>query len=674
MFTANEPLKIAIALGTVLLVFVTMYRSRNAPTEILFSMALALFVVCGIIAPEKAWHCYADPSVIAIGGLLVVSAALRSSGALDLLGRSLLGNVKSERSALGRLSAVVVAGSAFLLNTALVAMLLPLVISWCRRNRISPSKLLLPISYFAILGGTCTLVGTSTNFVINGMFREFSHEVDARLALPDAPTPAGVPNSAGTSKTDAQQTAASDADASGAGPGTGVYSREWLTAHRADLRQMHLFEISNVGVPCAIAGALFLIFLGRRWLPDRSEMLDSLEEQRREYLVEMTVTAECPLIGKTVEEGGMRHLPGLFLFEIERAGRVITPVAPTDRILKNDRLGFTGVLSTIIDLEGIPGLVPAADMNYEIAPEKAATRSLVEVVLSPTSPLVGSTIRQANFRQHYGAAVVAVHRNGKHLPSKIGDIELSPGDTLLLQTQQSFIRNFRNRPDFYLVSGVESSDARRPDKLLLAILIAGGLLLWLFAMPLLPSALARIYPAGIPDVLTLPSAAILVAAMLMIATRCLSVSDARRAIDLPLLLTIGAAIGVGRGISDCGAAGLIASGLSAAVGSDEMVGLVIVFVLTVLFTEMISNVAVAAMMFYVAIELASHMGASPRPFVMAVTLAASLSFISPIGYQTNLLVMGPGGYRPIDYAKVGVPLTLLVGTIAVILIPQIWPF
>ena len=643
-----ENFEIFFALTVIVAVFAFMQFRRNAPTEVLFCVALVAFVLFGLIEPEQAWIGFADPGVIAIAGLLIVSAALRSSGVLDALGRSLLGKVTSERGAVGRLAMVVVASSAFLLNTAIVAMLMPLVIGWCRQRNVAPSRLLLPLSYLAILGGVCTLVGTSTNFVVNGMLRDVSHDVSQLIDDQELNLPA-----------DKMHARAKELSSR--------YHLSWLQAHQDQLQPMDLTEISWVGVPCAIVGALLLIFLGSRLLPNRTELLDSLEEKRREYLVEMLVTQGCGLIGKTVEEGGLRHLPGLFLIEIDRDGEVIGPVSPNDRIFENDRLVFTGVVATIIDLEKIPGLVPAADINYEIAPAKAASRSLVEVVLSPSSPLVGSTIRQANFRQHYGAAVVAVHRNGERLPTKIGDIELSAGDTLLLQTQQGFVRSFRNRPDFYLVSSVEGSNGRRHDKLLLAAALTLGLIAWLFLMP-------QLKHWGAPTSLLSPPLAIVAVALTMIITRCLSVAEARRAIDLPMLLTIGAAIGVGKAIDSCGAAENAAKLLVSAVAGQPYIGLIALFIVTVLFTEMISNVAVAAMMFYIALGLACQLDCNPRPFIMAITLAASLSFISPIGYQTNLMVMGPGGYRPRDYIRAGLPLSIAVSIIALILIPWIWPF
>ncbi len=643
-----ENMQIVFAFAVILAVFATMQMRRNAPTEVLFCGALVAYVLFGLIEPEQAWVGFAHPGVIAIAGLLVVSAALRSSGVLDALGRSLLGNVTTERGALGRLAVVVVTSSAFLLNTAIVAMLMPLVIGWCRQRQVAPSRLLLPLSYLAILGGICTLVGTSTNFVVNGMLQDASRDIAALVDAEDANLPA-------------------DKMPANVKQLTSRYKPEWLKAQQAELLPMSLTDISWVGVPCAIVGSIVLVFLGIRLLPNRTELLDSLEEKRREYLVEMLVTQGCVLIGRTVEEGGLRHLPGLFLIEIDRDGEIIGPVSPSDRIHENDRLVFTGVVATIIDLEKIPGLVPAADINYEIAPATAAARSLVEVVLSPSSPLVGSTIRQANFRQHYNAAVVAVHRNGERLPTKIGDIELSAGDTLLLQTQQGFVRSFRNRPDFYLVSSVEDSDGRRHDKLLLAAAITIGLIGWLFLMPPLESW-------GAPESLLSPSLAIVAAALAMIVTRCLSIAEARRAIDVPMLLTVGAAIGVGKAIENCGAADRVARLMIDLVGNQPYVGLIAIFLLTVLFTEMISNVAVAAMMFYIAVGLACQLDVNPRPFVMAITLAASLSFVSPIGYQTNLMVMGPGGYRPRDYIRAGLPLSICVAVVALLLIPIVWPF
>ena len=642
----NQSIQILIALSTIVAVFTVLYVKRSAPLEILFSLALGLFVFCGLIEPSQAWEGFANGTVIAIGSLLVVTAGLRTSGVLDHLGRVLLGSVRSEGLAMFRLVAAVGAGSAFLLNTAIVAMLMPQVVQWCRRHRISPSRLLLPISYMAILGGTCTLVGTSTNLLVN----ETLNQIDGELVQLDAE----------------QQFRAESI--------LNKYDRNWLREYRASFAPMSMFEISKIGIPCALLGAVMLLLLGRRLLPNRTEMLGSLEDQRREYLVEMVVMDECPLIGKTVEQGGLRHLPGLFLVELDRDGDVFYPVSPSARLKEGDRLLFTGILSSIVDLKKVRGLVPASDLTAEFEPNPDSNRSLAEVVLSPSSPLLGSTIRNANFRRLYNAAVIAVHRNGERLQTKIGDIKMQAGDTLLLQAAPGFIRNFRNRPDFYLVSSVDEIEERRPGKMLLASSITIALIGWLLCMPWLKTWLTPLYGTDVPSFWTSPSAAIFVAAMGMIVTGCLSTSNARNAIDVPMLMTIGAAIGVGRAVHLCGAADTVAWAVVSAIGSNPYSALSALFLITVIFTEMISNVAVAALMISIAFGMASNLQVDPRPFIITVTLAASLSFVSPIGYQTNLMVMGPGGYRPKDYLRAGLPFTLLIGSFAVVLIPLIWPF
>ncbi len=216
---------------------------------------------------------------------------------------------------------------------------------------------------------------------------------------------------------------------------------------KSHLRPMSFFEIGWVGLPCALLGAAYLLTVGRKLLPDRKDLIEQLEETRREYLVEMLVQPGCRLVGKTIAEAGLRHLPGLFLIEIDRDGEVIGPVGPDQEVIHaNDRLVFTGVVSTIVDLEKIPGLVPAADARYEVSPVKQRGRQLCEAVISPSSPLVGKAVRDADFRALYDAAIVAVHRNGSRLTNKIGDIELHAGDTLLLQVGPDFTQGLPQQP------------------------------------------------------------------------------------------------------------------------------------------------------------------------------------------------------------------------------------
>ncbi len=621
-----------------LAVFAVLQLRRGAPTDLLFLGGLVAVTLLGVIRPEQALAGFANPAVLTVGALFVVAAGLRSTGVLDRLGYRLLGTAHTADSALRRLAFSVISASAFILNTAVVAMAVPVVLDWCRRRGVSPSRLLIPVSYLAILGGTCTLIGTSTNIIVDGLLRD-EH---ARLA--------GAPANAPELK---------------ALPDPVRFPRE--------LRPMSLFELGQVGLPCALIGGVYLLLVGRRLLPDRRELVEQLDEERREYLVEMLVRPDCPLVGKSVEAAGLRHLRGLFLLEIDRRGETLTPVTPNDVIHQGDRLIFTGVVTTIVDLEKTPGLVPAADTTYELHPREQHARRLTEAVLSSSSPLVGRTVRQAQFRQRYGAAVVAVHRSGVRLPRKIGDIVLAPGDTLLLQTRSEFAGRFRHSRDFYLVADVEGYQPRRHDRAWLAAGLMGLLILWLVAASLLRTYFGSQVPAGLCS----PALVAVAIAGLMIVGRCLPLGEARSVIDLQVLITIAAALGLGTALRESGAAQAIAQALLGSTSAcPEQLRpyalLVVLYVLTLVFTETISNNAVAAMMFPLAVATAAAGGYSPRPFVMTILLGASLTFLTPIGYQTNLMVMGPGGYRPRDYLRAGWPLAVLVGLTILVLVPRVW--
>ena len=631
MLTPDQAIAVAVTVG----VFVTLQLRRDVPVDWLFLCGMVIVTATGVIPVSDAIGSFASTAILTIGGLLAVSAGLRSTGVLDWIGEKLLGKATTEQGALWRLALAMITSSALLLNTALVAMMMPVVIDWCRRRGISPSRLLLPLSYLVILGGVCTLIGTSTTLVVNDTLRSQHGHMETEIA---AAAPGGSLENAAPEKL------------------------EFLR----QVEPMGLLDITWIGVPCALAGGLYLVTIGRKLIPRRSDMLEQLGDQRREYLVEMLVRPDCPLIGKTVQNAGLRNLPGLFLIEIDRRGDIITPAQPDDVIHDSDRLIFTGVVNTIVDLEKIPGLVPAADITYELHPQTRSQRHLTEVVLSRTSPLIGRTVREANFRQLYGAAVVAVHRNGIRLTNKIGNIRLEPGDTLLLQTRSEFVATYRNSRDFYLVSSVDGHQPRRHDRALWAAGILIVLMLWLVAAGWVTSYLPSMQG------LASPAVAALAAAALMIGLRCLPISEARGAIDMQLIITIGSALAIGKALDHSGAADSIADLIVSQVSNPYLL-LIAIYLMAMILTELITNVAVAAMLLPIAISVAATGGHNPRPFIMAIALAASLSFLTPIGYQTNLMVMGPGGYRFSDYLKAGFPLAVVVAVTANVLIPVIWP-
>ncbi len=585
-----------LTVAVVVFIFAALVRNL-APPDLLFLGATATLALLGIITPSEAFAGFSNSGMLTVAVLFVVAAGLRETGVLDYVGHHILGRAKTENEVLARLAVVVLPFSAFLNNTPIVAMFISVVMDWSRRHRVAPSKLLIPLSYLAILGGTCTLIGTSTTLVVNGLMVE-----------------------------------------------NGV-------------REMQMFEIGMIGLPYALVGLVYLFFVGRHLLPDRKELLEQLGESRREYLAEMLVTQGCRLAGQTVEAAGLRQLPGLFLIEIDRDGTIIGPIGPDDLIEANDRLVFTGVVSSIVDLERIPGLVPAVDPAYDVSPRQRHHRRLCETVVSENSPLIGKTIRDADFRASYGAAVVAVHRGGSRVEKKIGDIALRPGDTLLLQTRPHFLRAYRNDPAFYLVSGVEEWRPLRRDRAWIAGLLFLSLIV-LMTTGLVPTLVAAT-----------------LVAVFMVAMGCISAGDARRSVEWQVLVTIAAAFGVGAALQNSGVATLIATTLVDATAAwGAIAALAAIYLLGSILTELITNNAAAVLLFPFCLETARLYGVSPRPFLIALILSASASFMTPIGYQTNMMVYGPGGYRFGDFLRVGGPLNLLLWIVAVFLIPVFWPF
>jgi len=583
-----------------LAIVVSLLFNFGAP-DILFLSGAALLALVGVVSPKEAFAGFANEGMLTVALMFVIAAALQETGLLDFVSNHVLGRGKSPRAAMARLAGVIIPTSAFLNNTPVVAMFMPIVIDWCRRNQVSPSKLLIPLSYLAVLGGTCTLIGTSTNLVVHGLMLESS---DPRV------------NSG-----------------------------------------MSLFEIGQVGVPYSIVGVAYLLLVGYKLLPERKELLEQLGESRREYMADMLVQPGCRLIGRSVEAGGLRSLPGLFLIEIERAGEIITPVGPTEILEANDRLVFTGVVSSVVELQKITGLVPIADPAYETSPASQAQRGLCEAVISTYSPLIGETIRDADFRATYGAAVVAVHRGGSRVEQKVGDIRLEPGDTLLLQTQPHFVRAHRNNPAFYLVSDVDQYRPPRQHRAWIALLLFVVLLVLM-----------------VTDVVPIVVAATLVAGA-MIATDCISPGDARRSVDWQVLVTIAGSFGVGSALDKSGAAAAVAGVLVDMTQSlGPIAALAALYFFGSVVMEVLTNNAAAVLMFPICLATADQFGVNPRPFVIALTLAASASFMTPIGYQTNLMVYGPGGYKFSDFFRVGAPLNVLLGIVAIILIPYFWPF
>ncbi len=585
--------QIAYTLAVVLVALTAMVRQVAAPDMILMAALLSL-ALAGILTPLETFAGFANPAVATIGALFMVSAALRGTGALDLTVGRFLGGARGLTAGAIRITAPVATLSAFLNNAPIVAMMTPSVTEWARRNNLSPSRFLIPLSYAAILGSSTTIIGTSVNLTVAGLIDD------------------------------------------------------------AGMRPMSFFELLPVGLPICAVGLLYLVFVVPRQLPDRVDPHEGLGERRREYVTAMAVQDDCPLVDRSVEQAGLRRLPGLFLVEIDRGGRVITPVAPDESIRSGDHLVFAGVVSTIIDLQRIRGLLPISE---DAGSANDPTHRLAEAVVSRSSPLVGLSIREASFRTVYDAAVIAVHRNGERLPGKIGEIVLRAGDTLLLQCAPGFLRAHGNSPDFFLVSELEDETKPRYERAGLSLAILLGMVT-LVTAGVLPIAVAAFAAVG-----------------LMLVTRCLTGAQARRSVDWSILIVIGAVLGIASAMEKTGAADLIARTLIGdGSGIGPLAALAIIYATCLLMAETLHHNAAVAIMFPIAVATANQMGVEPRGFVMAVAVASCCAFASPVSYQTHLIVYGPGGYRFTDFVRVGLPLDILCGGVAITVIPWIWPF
>lgn len=555
---------------------------------------LVVLLMTRILTPEQALAGLANEGMVTVGVLFVVVAGLKETGGIALLAQRVLGRPRSILQAQIRLMFPVATLSAFVNNTPIVAMLMPVVIEWAKKHQLSVSRLLIPLSYATVLGGLCTIVGTSTNVVVSGLLAKTT------------------------------------------GKPLGFFDPAW------------------VGLPTAVAGLLYLVAVGRWLLPERQPPLKQLEDPRQ-YTVEMLVAGDSPLIGRTIEEAGLRHLQGMYLMEIGRGEEVLVAVSSQERLKAADRLVFVGIVESVVELHKIRGLVPATEQVFKLDAPRA-TRSLIEAVVSDTCPLVGMSIREGRFRAVYNAAVVAVARNGQRVCQKIGDIVLRTGDTLLLEAHPSFVEQQRNSRDFFLVSRLEDSTPPRHERawISLAILIA-------------------MIGAASLEVLSMLSAAIL-AAGLMILVRCCSRLQAYRAIDWEVLVVIAASFGLGKALEVSGAAAHIAGTLAGLSGGNPWTSLALVYAMTVVFTEVLSNNAAAVLIFPIAMATATQLHVNYMPFIMALMMAASAAFATPIGYQTNMMIYGPGGYRFTDFTRIGLPLNLVAGTVTVLLAPLVWPF
>jgi di/tricarboxylate transporter len=590
----------ALTLAVILAVLALLVADRVSPALAVLGGTVFL-LVAGVISADDAFAGFSNSAPLTVAALYVVAAAAARTRVVETLASRVAfaagpgSSEPGERAALARIVLPTASASAFLNNTPIVAMGIPPILSWARRTGRSPSRYLMPLSFAAVLGGTVTLIGTSTNLVVSGLMED------------------------------------------------------------AGLGSMGFFEIGAVGLPFALVSIVVMLIVTPRLLPERRAPSEDAAADAREFTLEMIVEDGAAIAGRSIADAGLRSLQGVYLVEIERDGHRISSVRPDELLAEGDRLTFAGAVDRIVDLQAVRGLRSAEERHFGRV-GTAQERRLYEAVVAPSSSLVGSTLKEAGFRGRYGGAVIAVHRADERVPGKLGEVRLRGGDVLLVLAGPVFRPRALDERDFSVVAALDGEPPPLSGKAPLVGLVIGGLII--------------AASTGLMDIL--PAA--FLAAFAVVALGVLTPTEARDSIDLDVIVVIAASFGLGRAIEQSGLAQDIVDAVIEPLGAFGDLGLLFgVLIATILVTEMISNNAAAVLLFPIAIATAASAGMDPRPFAIAVALAASSSFLTPIGYQTNTMVYGIGGYRFGDFARLGFPLAIVMVVVAMIVIPLAWP-
>ncbi len=574
---------------TALLVLVGggLFVNKFRPT-VIFAIAIIVMLITQTATLESVLSGFANSSILTIFLLIFITSALRKN--FNILGflDKMVGNIKSPRIFILAMSGWVAPLSAFVNNTPIVALLIPYIYNWSKKRGVSPSKFLMPITFVATLGGTITVIGTSTHLVLNG----------------------------------------------------------FLTTN--GFLPLQFWDFAPIGVTLTLVGILFLVLFGINLLPENEDLLEDFEANTREYIVETMVTSESSWIDQTVEKAGLRKLEGLFLIEINRGGKVISPVAPTEYILEGDYLYFAGDTDLVVNLiNKNTGLEFPKSKKFNLG----ENLEIVEVLIPATSDLAGKKVKNTNFRQRFNSAIVAIHRNGKRIGGKIGDITLAYGDMLLVSAGDGFYDSIQNQKDLYAVS--KGRQLRNDNSYKKKIFILTSIL-----------SLIAVFLNLIPFMVSL-----LIILGLATGLGLYSFSDIKDDLNLDLLIILVCSLALGTALIDTGTAHWLTSGLvNTLSGESEAVLITGVFLTTVVITSFVTNVAAIAIMFPIVAALIESTGLPSKPIFLGLAYGASAAFLTPVSYQTNLMIYGPGGYTARDFFKVGFPLTIIYSLVSVLMI------
>ncbi len=573
------------------------------PPAAVFVGALTVALTFDLAPAGELLKGFSNQGVLTVGALYMVAAGMYSTGAVTLLAEKLIGQPKSVVGAQLKILPPVAVGSAFLNNTPLVAMFIPVIRDLARTCRLTTSRLYIPLSFASILGGTCTLIGTSTNLVVAGMVMDMLKR-----------------------------------------GGDGMPA----------MREIGMFDLAWVGLPLAVAGILFMIATSKWLLPDRGGTAGGLVSTRR-YGAEFDLPAKSALAGRTIGSLGWDQSDELEVTALYRAdGEKVQP-EPTVRLQVGDVVCFSCLLEALPMLWEMAGLEPFKKLRA-LKTERYQHR-LVELVLSPQAPGLGTKIADLPVPDSpYQANIVALSRGGRPLPGRINDDILQAGDNVVAEVDEAFSYVTANDEFFSMTKSLSGGRIKRWEKATAALVITAGMVV-----------------AAALGWMSMLNASLL-ASGAMVLTGCLNLRAAGRSIEVTTLVVIASAIGMESAVTHTGLSALAADFLAGLGGGNPQLALVAVFVGCIFMDTLITNVASAAFMFPIAMSMAAAMGFNGMPFAITVMVGASCSFISPMGYQTNLMVYGPGGYKFTDFARMGVPLTIIVGIITIWLTPIVFPF
>lgn len=550
---------------------VFLYREIVHPS-ISFFGSVVLLLAGGILTPGDLFSALSNPQIIIIFLLILVTAGIRNAFGPDLFSWLFTPGL-GPRSFLGRMMLFVSSISSFLNNTPIVALMIPYVRDWSRKNGYAVSRFLIPLSFATILGGMITVAGTSTSLLLNGLIQ---------------------------------------------GKGLPLLSFQ---------------DFLYLGALVTVIGWVYLYFIGYHLLPDHSGKIEDATGNLKEYIIEAAIGTGSSMIGKSVVDAGLRNLQELFLVEIWRDGKTITPVHPDERLKEGDTLYFSGNTQSLSALLRNPGL------SIRHNPTRNQALNFTEAVIPSNSDLIGKKVNRSDFRNRFNASIVAVHRDGKRLNGSIGELELAAGDFLLLVVGEGRLNTSK---DLLLLTLPAAPSGSKPVWMKLGGIAAILLLL-----------------AGIAELIPLITSCLIVLSF-FIFFKFLPRQQVLQEIDLGLLLILVSSVAIGTAMDRSGAGQFVAAGLiKTAQSLGPLAALSALFIATTFLTSLISNAAAVAIVFPVALAMAALLNHDPTPFFVAIAFAASGDFITPIGYQTNLMVYGPGGYSFKDFARVGVPLTLL---------------